>query len=184
MDIKKIEEIVENSKLSDEAKDMIYKLLPEAEKPEVKEEIMRLVDYEIDMNETLASEAEEIIAAMDAGEAMMDAAEKAGKESAEETMKEVDEKLEALDSEMKKIDEEVQGAVAGGSSESVVAPEEPVIETPVVEAPAEPVAPALQQPAVTPEPVAAPQWNQPTAEQQAQPASDQPAPFPSTQTNQ
>jgi exonuclease VII small subunit len=189
MDIKKIEELVEKSELTDEAKDMIFKLLPEADKPEVKEEIMRLIDYEIEMNDAVTLEAEEVISALETGEIMLDAAEKAVGERTDQVIKEADEELNQAEEEMKSIDSEMEtvGVVepeAEAPAEPVSAPVEPVVEAPVAEVAAEPVVPAWQQPAETPEPVAAPQWNQPTMEQQAQPASDQPAPFPSTQTNQ
>jgi len=181
MDIKKVQEIVESSQLTDEAKDLIYKMLPEADKPEVKEEIMKVIDYEIRMNDALADEGEEILKKIDDGDKMVDAAEGVADEEMKELDKETDEKLANLKVE----EEELEGEI--GKLANDEGPTEPTAEPAMTEPAAEPVAPetpAWQQP-VTPvaEPAApaqtAPQWDQ-MAEQPAAPAT-QPAPFPGTQ---
>ena len=211
MDIKKVQEVVENSQLSDEAKDLIYKMLPEADKPEVKEEIMKVIDYEIRMNDALADEGEEILKKIDDGDKMVDATEGVVDEEMQDLNKEADEKLASLKAEEEEVEEDINKLSSDEGptepmAESVVEPvmTEPVSE-PAVEPVAEPMAPvtpAWQQPAT---PVADPasQWNQPVVEQPAEPVAPvqaapswdqvaeqpvapatQPAPFPGTQVGQ
>lgn len=188
MDIKKIGEIIEDSKLTDEAKDYILKLLPDADKTEIIEEIMKTFEFEIKMNQLDADEAQEIMDKIEDGEKMIDAADGVASELAEELESKTNEKLAALDIEKDEVEKSMQSDAAPVA--------EPVVE-PVTPAPAAPA--STWNPVV--EPVAQPQnsWNQPVAPVtpvQAAPVSSwnqpatteqpatQPAPFPGSQTGQ
>lgn len=189
MDIKKVQEIVDKSQLTDEAKDLIYKMLPEADKPEVREEIMRVIDFEVKMNEAVADEAEEILNKIDDGNKMIDAVEDAADEQVEELGGKADEKFAQLENEKDEIDTEINGLASDDAP--VAEPVAPVQAAPIpswnptVEAtapvaqpqntwnqPVTPVAPVQAAPVST--------WNQPVEEKPA----TQPAPFPGTQTGQ
>jgi len=204
MDIKKVQELVESSKMTDEAKDLIYKMLPNAEKEEVKEEIMKVIDFEIDMNQALADEAEEIIDTLDNGEKMMVAADEVAAEQLEELNNKAEEKYAELDKEKEEIDAEIQQMTSDEGPTDVAEPEPevaatptmpamPAVEEPVTEESSELELPEASEPELpeAPEPAPAqpvqfvPQWNQPVIQQPAEPVAPvapfEPAPIASSQ---
>ncbi|HSV94982.1 MAG TPA: hypothetical protein VLH94_03365 [Spirochaetia bacterium] len=197
MDIKKVQEIVENSQLTDEAKDLIYKMLPEADKPEVREEIMKVIDYEVEMNEALADEAEEILNKIDDGEKMVAAVEGVANQQMDELSEKADEKFARLDEEREEVDKEIEGMTSGNIPVEALN-EVPATEVAPVAEPAVPVIPQSswnEQPAQAAEPVLqvtepvqpvvqAPQWNQPLTTEQPAVSATTPAPFPGSQAGQ
>ena len=197
MDIKKVQEIVENSQLTDEAKDLINKMLPEADKPEVREEIMKVIDYEVEMNEALADEAEEILNKIDDGEKMVAAVEDVASQQMEDLSEKTDEKFARLDEEREKVDKEIEGMTNGNTPVEALN-EVPATEVAPVAEPAVPVIPQSswnEQPAQAAEPVLqvtepvqpvvqAPQWNQPLTTEQPAASATTPAPFPGSQAGQ
>ena len=176
MDIKKIEELVESSELTDEAKDLIYELLPRADEPEVKEEILRTIRFEIEMNQNIADEAEEIADVIKDGDKMIEAVDAVASEQMENLGKKAEEKFAKLDSKKEEIDkeidelanddgpvaEDVPAALEPEAKEEVkeeVKEEEVKEETPAAEAPInswnQPVTPVAEAAPVVPA------WNQP-----------------------
>ncbi len=171
MDINKFKDSVENSHLSDETKDLIYNLLNDSENPENWQQIMEAIDFETEMNENVANEAQELIALANEQEKMIDAA------------------ASSADEEMKDLEEDVNDGIADLNADAEPEPE----------VPAEPAMPAMEETVTeelpeTPEPMTpaaepaqaepvqfVPQWNQPVTET---PAATQPAPFPGNQTGQ
>jgi len=139
MDIKKIQEIVENSQMTDEAKDLIYKLLPDADKPEAKAEILKVISYEIDMNEAVADEAEEVLETLKNEDKMLDAVDDAALQRAQEFEKKTTEKLAKLDAEKQEVDKDMAALTASPA---------PVAETAPIQSTAEPVS-QWSQPFVT-----------------------------------
>ena len=174
--IKKIEELVESSELTDEAKDLIYELLPRADEPEVKEEILRTIRFEIEMNQNIADEAEEIADVIKDGDKMIEAVDAVASEQMENLGKKAEEKFAKLDSKKEEIDkeidelanddgpvaEDVPAALEPEAKEEVkeeVKEEEVKEETPAAEAPInswnQPVTPVAEAAPVVPA------WNQP-----------------------
>lgn len=133
MDIKKIQEIVENSQMTDEAKDLIYKLLPDADKPEAKAEILKVISYEIDMNEAVADEAEEILETLKNEDKTLDATDDAALQQAQELEKKTTEKLAKLDAEKQEVDKDMaETASIQSTAEPVSQWSQPVTEQPVM----------------------------------------------------
>jgi hypothetical protein len=69
MEMEKLKEMIERSVMTTETKRLVLDLLGDLGDPEVREEIMRAVDLELELNEDFGDEAERILVALDrAGE--------------------------------------------------------------------------------------------------------------------
>ena len=105
MDIKKLQEIIDNSKLSPEAKDLILDLIPEIDKPGVQEEILKTIDYEVKMYGLAADEFEEVSEQLQSAEKKMDAADVMEDEQLIELSQKYEEKMAVAEDEMKQATE-------------------------------------------------------------------------------
>ena len=146
MDIKKLQEIIDKSDLSEPAKELIQDLMPEADKPEIQAEILKTVDYEIKMYGLAADEAEAIVDQLRAAEIRIDAADKIEDEELKELSEKYEDKMAEAENEMKKSLQYKDNLI------KELSPEEPAdIVSASVEAVA-PVAPTIQatQPAQHP----------------------------------
>jgi len=166
MDIQKITDIIEDSQLTDEAKDLINGLLPDAEKPEVQEEIMRIVDYEIKMNDAVTEEGREILKKIEDGNKMMKAVDDLADERVKDLETEANDKFSEIEKEKEEVDEDISKLTGEERAPHI---EEPVAST----APAAPVLPwnqSVTQAPVAPTAPAAPvlPWNQTVTNQTGQ----------------
>lgn len=101
MDTNKIKDIVLNSQLTDEAKDLIMLLLPYAEKEtEVQQQILDIMLMEAKMNEIAADEAEEISDLMNQTLEEIELIENQADKSVDKIIDSVNQKLEKLKSEL------------------------------------------------------------------------------------
>jgi len=105
MDIKKLQEIIDNSQLSPEAKDLILDLMPEIDKPEIQEEILKTIDYEVKMYGLAADEFEEVADQLQTAEKKMDAADAMEDEQLTELSQKYEEKMAVAEDEMKQATE-------------------------------------------------------------------------------
>jgi hypothetical protein len=105
MDIKKLQEIIDNSQLSSEAKNLILDLIPEIDKPGVQEEILKTIDYEVKMYGLAADEFEEVADQLQTAEKKMDAADAMEDEQLAELGQKYEEKMAAAEDEMKQATE-------------------------------------------------------------------------------
>lgn len=177
MDIKKIKDIVDSSQLSQEAKDLIAELLPQADKTEIKEEILKTLEYEITTNGLLADEADEVMDELRSTEIELDAADKVEDEQFVEVTQKYKEKMDLAEAEMKSAmdfkDEAIEAVSALGIQNTVsveTVPATPLVTTSTV-APVVTETPVQQNPGYGGQ-----QYN---AEMPAQtPTQTQPAAFP------
>lgn len=105
MDIKKLQEIIDSSQLSPEAKDLILDLIPDIDKPGVQEEILKTIDYEIKMYGLDAEEFEAVDEELQAVEKKLDAADAMEDEQLAELGRKYEEKMVVAEEEMKQATE-------------------------------------------------------------------------------
>ncbi len=147
MDIKKLQEIIDNSELSDPAKDLIRDLIPQADKPEVQEEILKTIDYEIKMNGLVADEAEEMVDQIRALEIKVDAADKVEDEQLKELSEKYEEKMTKAEADVKQSLQYKDNLLKSLSAEeagSSTQPAEPVQTSQPIQA--ETIVPAVETP--------------------------------------
>ena len=149
MDIKKLQEIIDKSDLSEPAKELIQDLMPEADKPEIQAEILKTIDYEIKMYGLAADEAEAIVDQLRAAEIRIVAAYKFEDDELKELSEKYEDKMAEAENEMKKslqykdnlikeLSQEEAGDTVSAPTEAVA----PQAQAPV--APVDPVAPTIQ----------------------------------------
>lgn len=101
MDIKKLQEIIDSSQLSDTAKDLVQDLVPEANRPEIQEEILKIIDYEVKMSGLAAEEAEEVLDQLHTADKKMDAADKIEDERLDELSRDHEEKMAVAEADIR-----------------------------------------------------------------------------------
>ena len=111
MDLQKRKEefikIIENSQLSTETKDFIYKLLPHYEQVEVRQQIMDLIDLETNLAASLADESTEVYQAIKSAAREIEDNDINSKDQVAEVILELNAKLDAIKGDMDAQKEEV-----------------------------------------------------------------------------
>jgi len=120
MDIKKLKDIVEKSDLSAPAKEVLYDLIPQADRPEIQAQILETIKYEEEMYGLAADEAEELLSHMNNAEKQIDAADMIEEEELAELTADSKLKMEELDTELKDVMSEADEFVKAVSSENTV----------------------------------------------------------------
>ena len=154
MDIKKLQEIIDKSELSDAARDLIQELMPDIDKPEVREEILRTIDFDMKMYGLAADEGEQLVDEVNLLEKKLDAADLIEEEQLDELTKKYDERMGEAKADMDeslKVKDNFLDALAKQNAEpevqaQVSAQTPPVMpsytpDAPVAVAPVVPVAP-------------------------------------------
>lgn len=176
MDTTKFRKSIEDSKLSEETKNVIYTALEDADNLESWDTIIEALDYEGQMSQMIADEAKELLNLAETQEKMTDAVEDQADKETKELEVEVDSQV---DDYMAKPEEEAQEPVepvdlaSSPADETSKVPEEKPTEEPVEPVPSwsQPVVETApgEQPVQAAEPAPVPQWEQ-LSEQPAQPA--------------
>lgn len=156
MDLKKLQEIIDSSELSNEAKDLIQRLIPQVGRAEVQEQIMNIIKYEADMSGLVADEVNEKLNQLKMAEKAIDAADQMEDELLDELKTNFEEKTAVVEEDIKQKLEYKDNFIEDLTKQKIeVADESPKTETaPVVPvAKVEDITPQEAAPVVQPAPV-------------------------------
>lgn len=148
MDIKKLQEIIDKSELSDGARDLIQELITDIDKPEVREEILKTIEFDMKMYGLAADEGEQLVDEVNLLEKKIDAADQIEEEQLDELSKKYDarmgEVMVDVEDSLKVKDNFLEAVAKQNAQSEVTTQSDPQqIQTPTAYVASQPVAPVV-----------------------------------------